>query len=80
MFDFKKICNIIINNRKITFNKMKNLIIKKEDFICIATNNTRNKTAKYFMIADLTAQRLADELNIKFKPFKPTGRKKIKLI
>jgi len=80
MLDFEKICNIICINNNITFNKMKNLTIKKEDFILIATNNTRNKTAKYFMMADLTAQRLADELNIKFKPFKPSGRPKIKLI
>jgi hypothetical protein len=60
--------------------EMKNLQIKKEEFISFAINNTRNKTAKYFKIADLTAQRIADELNVKFKKFKPTGRKKIKLI
>jgi hypothetical protein len=59
---------------------MKNITIKKEEFISVATSNTRNKTARYFKIADLTAQRIANELNIKFKKFKPTGRKKINII
>ncbi len=59
---------------------MKKLPIKKDEFILVATSNTRNKTAKHFNIADLTAQRLADELNIKFKKYIPLGRKKINLI
>lgn len=54
--------------------------IKKEDFIKLAIANTRNTVAKHFCISDMTAQRIADELNIKFKKFKPTGRKKINLI
>jgi hypothetical protein len=59
---------------------MKKLPIKKEEFAAFSANNTRNKTARHFKIADLTAQRFADELNIEFKKFKPTGRKKIKLV
>lgn len=54
--------------------------INKEKFIELAKTRTRNAVAREFGIADYTAQRLADELCIKFKQFKPTGRKKIKLV
>lgn len=56
--------------------------INKEEFIKLAENNTRHIVAKHFGIADMTAQRLADDLKIEFKPFerKKGGRKKIELI
>jgi hypothetical protein len=44
----------------------------------MAKDNTRNVVAKHFGIADMTAQRLADQLGIKFKKFKPCGRNKFK--
>jgi Holliday junction resolvasome RuvABC DNA-binding subunit len=52
--------------------------IDKNKFIEMAKNNTRNVVAKNFGIADMTAQRLADELGIKFKKFKPSGKNKSK--
>ncbi len=52
--------------------------INKQEFIEMANNNTRNVVAKHFGIADMTAQRLADQLGIKFKKFKPSGRNKFK--
>lgn len=54
--------------------------INKQEFIELAKNNTRNVVAKSFGIADHTAQRIANDLGIKFKKFKPTGRKKIVLV
>lgn len=51
--------------------------IDKNKFIEMAKNNTRNVVAKHFGIADMTAQRLADQLGIKFKKFKPKGKNKI---
>ena len=52
--------------------------INKQEFIEMAKNNTRNVVAKHFGIADMTAQRLADQLGIKFKKFKPSGKNKPK--
>lgn len=52
--------------------------INKQEFIEMANNNTRNVVAKHFGIADMTAQRLADQLGIKFKKFKPSGKNKLK--
>jgi Holliday junction resolvasome RuvABC DNA-binding subunit len=52
--------------------------IDKNKFIEMAKDNTRNVVAKHFGIADMTAQRLADELGIKFKKFKPSGKNKPK--
>jgi Holliday junction resolvasome RuvABC DNA-binding subunit len=52
--------------------------IDKNEFIEMAKDNTRNVVAKHFGIADMTAQRLADQLGIKFKKFKPSGRNKFK--
>lgn len=54
--------------------------IKKDKFVELSEISTRNSVAKYFGISDMTAQRIADELNVQFKKYKPTGRKKIKLI
>lgn len=54
--------------------------IEKEKFIKLSLTSTRNFVARYFCMSDMTAQRIADELNIQFKKYKPTGRKKIKLI
>jgi len=54
--------------------------INKQKFVELAKTLTRNAVARHFGIADMTAQRLADELGIAFKKFvpAPTGRKKIK--
>jgi len=54
--------------------------INKEKFMELSKTNTRHIVAKYFGIADHTAQRIADDLGIKFKKFRPTGRKKINLV
>lgn len=54
--------------------------INKQEFIEIAQKNTRRNVAKHFGIADITAQRIADELGVSFKKFVPTGRKKIEVI
>lgn len=53
--------------------------INKQEFIKLAKNNTRAKVARHFGIADMTAQRIADDLNITFKKFTPTGRPKMQL-
>jgi len=54
-------------------------IIPRNEFIKLAPIMTRNQVARHFGIADMTAQRLASGLGIKFKKFvpKPTGRKPI---
>lgn len=54
--------------------------INKEKFTELAKTKTRNAVARQFGIADHTAQRIADDLGLVFKKFKPTGRKKIKLV
>lgn len=56
--------------------------INKQEFIKLAKTLTRNRVARHFKICDRTAQRIADDLGIKFKKFVPcsTGRKKIELI
>lgn len=56
--------------------------INKQQFIELAPTLTRHKLAKHFGISDMTAQRIADTLGVKFKKFvpRPTGRKKINLV
>jgi hypothetical protein len=54
--------------------------ISKNEFIKLTESLTRHNVAKHFGISDMTAQRIADELGVNFKKFKPTGRSKIKLI
>lgn len=54
--------------------------LNKQQFIEMSKSNTRHVVAKYFGISDMTAQRIADELQIEFKKYKPKGRGKIKLV
>ena len=60
--------------------QINNMQINKEKFIELSKTNTRHIVAKHFGIADHTAQRIANDLGIKFKKFKPTGRKKINVV
>lgn len=61
-------------------NKMPKKLISRNEFVKLAPTMTRNQIARHFGIADMTAQKLASQLGIKFKKFvpKPTGRKPIK--
>lgn len=54
--------------------------IDSKEFAELAKSKTRNVVAKHFNISDMTAQRLANQLGITFKEYRPTGRKKIEFI